>query len=124
MDTPAVEPLGARVYTGLLVLLALLLVVLNALFVAAEFAFVKVRKTRLEILAAEGSRRARSALLGVEHLDAYLSVCQLGITLASLGLGWIGEPAVAALLREREQLREEHFTQWLADRLRGTPPTA
>jgi len=87
------------VYTLLLLVLAVLLIVLNALFVAAEFALVKVRRTRLEILASEGSRHARSALFGVEHLDAYLSVCQLGITLASLGLGWIGEPTVAALIR-------------------------
>ncbi len=78
---------------------ALLLVCLNGFFVAAEFAFVKVRKTRLDILAAAGDRRAKSALFGVTHLDAYLSVCQLGITLSSLGLGWIGEPAVAHILR-------------------------
>ncbi len=86
-------------YTGLMLFVALLLVVLNGLFVAAEFAFVKVRKTRLELLAEEGNRRARQALFGVNSLDAYLSVCQLGITLSSLGLGWLGEPAVAALLR-------------------------
>jgi CBS domain containing-hemolysin-like protein len=77
---------------------ALFLVCLNGLFVAAEFAFVKVRRTRLELLAAAGDRRAKSALFGVAHLDAYLSVCQLGITLTSLGLGWIGEPAVAHML--------------------------
>lgn len=86
-------------HNGLLILLALLLVLLNALFVAAEFSFVKVRRTRLEILAAEDDARAKSALFGIEHLDAYLSVCQLGITLGSLGLGWIGEPAVASVLR-------------------------
>lgn len=86
-------------YTGLMLLLALFLVCLNGFFVAAEFSFVKVRRTQLEILAAAGNRRAKSALFGVTHLDAYLSVCQLGITLASLGLGWLGEPTVAALLR-------------------------
>lgn len=86
-------------YTGIFIVLALLLVLLNGIFVAAEFAFVKVRRTRLEILAAQGDRRAKSALFGVSNLDAYLSVCQLGITLSSLGLGWIGEPAVAQLLR-------------------------
>ena len=79
--------------------LALVLVCLNGFFVAAEFSFVKVRKTQLDLLAVAGNSRARSALFGVEHLDAYLSVCQLGITLASLGLGWIGEPAVAYVLR-------------------------
>ena len=80
-------------------MLALVLVVLNGLFVAAEFAFVKVRRARLELLAAEGNTRAGVALFGVRHLDAYLSVCQLGITLASLALGWIGEPAFATVLR-------------------------
>ena len=86
-------------YTGALLLFALFLVFLNAMFVAAEFGFVKARKTRMELLAARGDRRAQSALFGMAHLDAYLSVCQLGITLASLGLGWIGEPAVARILR-------------------------
>ena len=86
-------------YTGALLLFALFLVLLNGMFVAAEFGFVKARKTRMELLAARGDRRAQSALFGMAHLDAYLSVCQLGITLASLGLGWIGEPAVARILR-------------------------
>jgi CBS domain containing-hemolysin-like protein len=72
---------------------------LNGFFVAAEFSFVKARKTRLELLAAEGDKNAKSALFGVSHLDSYLSVCQLGITLSSLGLGWLGEPAVAVALR-------------------------
>lgn len=85
-------------YAVVMLIIALLLVCLNGFFVAAEFSFVKVRKTQLELLAAVGDKRATSALFGVRHLDAYLSVCQLGITLASLGLGWIGEPAVAALL--------------------------
>lgn len=78
---------------------AILLVLLNGLFVAAEFAFVKIRSTRLEVLVREGNKNAQSALFGRENLDAYLSVCQLGITLSSLGLGWLGEPAVASLLR-------------------------
>lgn len=82
-----------------MIVFALLLVCLNGFFVAAEFSFVKVRKTQIELLAANGNKRARSALFGVTHLDAYLSVCQLGITLASLGLGWIGEPAVSSALR-------------------------
>ena len=86
-------------YAGLMLLVALLLVVLNGIFVAAEFSFVKVRKTKMEILAEEGHRSAKLALFGVKNLDAYLSVCQLGITLSSLGLGWLGEPAVATLLR-------------------------
>lgn len=80
------------------VLLALFLVILNGVFVAAEFSFVKVRHTRLAQLVAEGNRRAKSAQICVNNIDAYLSVCQLGITLSSLGLGWLGEPVVAKLL--------------------------
>ncbi len=77
---------------------ALLLVLLNGFFVAAEFAFVKVRPTRIAQLVEEGHRKARGAQECIEHIDAYLSVSQLGITLSSLGLGWLGEPAVASLL--------------------------
>jgi CBS domain containing-hemolysin-like protein len=80
------------------IIAALILVGLNAFFVAAEFAFVKVRSTRLAQLAAEGNKRALRAEECINHLDAYLSVSQLGITLASLGLGWLGEPAVASLI--------------------------
>lgn len=78
--------------------MVLLLVLLNGFFVAAEFAMVKVRESRLETLALTGELRAKAAYNVVKHLDAYLSACQLGITLASLGLGWIGEPAVAKML--------------------------
>jgi CBS domain containing-hemolysin-like protein len=74
------------------------LVLLNGFFVAAEFALVKVRSTRLQQLAQEGHLRARFAQRVVSQLDVYLSATQLGITLASLGLGWIGEPAVARVL--------------------------
>jgi CBS domain containing-hemolysin-like protein len=79
--------------------LGLLLVALNGFFVAAEFALVKVRPTQIEPMAAEGSRRARVARHMIHHLDAYLSATQLGITLASLALGWIGEPAFAWIIR-------------------------
>ena len=77
---------------------ALALVALNGFFVASEFAFVRVRSTSVEGLAAEG--RAGSAALRdvMGSLDDYLAATQLGITLASLGLGWLGEPAVAALI--------------------------
>ena len=70
----------------------------NAFFVAAEFALVKVRAIRLEALAAAGSSQARLVGNILKHLEAYLAACQLGITMASLGLGWVGEPAVAAVL--------------------------
>lgn len=78
--------------------LVLALVLLNGFFVAAEFAIVKVRSTQLETRVAGGERRAIRAKHVVDHLDAYLSATQLGITLSSLGLGWIGEPAVATLI--------------------------
>jgi CBS domain containing-hemolysin-like protein len=79
-------------------LLVLILVLLNGFFVAAEFAIVKVRSTRIAMLREKGHRRARVAERVLANLDAYLSATQLGITLASLGLGWIGEPAVARLI--------------------------
>ncbi len=77
-------------------LLVLFLVFLNGFFVAAEFSLVKVRQTRLTQLVSEGNlKSARYAQKVTQQLDAYLSACQLGITLASLGLGWVGEPAIA-----------------------------
>ncbi len=75
-----------------------ILVLLNGFFVAAEFALVKLRVTQLAPLIEEGHRRAKMAERLVTHLDAYLSAAQLGITLASLGLGWIGEPIFFTLL--------------------------
>jgi CBS domain containing-hemolysin-like protein len=78
--------------------LAVLLVALNGFFVAAEFALVKVRPTQIEPYAQEGLRRAKMARHMIHHLDAYLSATQLGITLASLALGWIGEPAFAWII--------------------------
>lgn len=79
-------------------ILTAVLLVLNAFFVAAEFAMVRVRGTQLDQLAAEGSARGRLAAHIIDHIDSYLSACQVGITMASLGLGWIGEPGVAALI--------------------------
>jgi CBS domain containing-hemolysin-like protein len=80
-------------------LLTLVMVLANAFFVASEFAFVKIRPTRLQQLAREGRVRARLLLGITAQLPAYLSASQLGITLASLSLGWLGEPAFAALIR-------------------------
>ncbi|MBW2462956.1 MAG: HlyC/CorC family transporter [Deltaproteobacteria bacterium] len=79
-------------------LLSALCVVVNAFMVAAEFAFAKVRPSSLEALARAGDLRAVRALDMTRRLDAYLSATQLGITLASLGLGWLGEPAIADFL--------------------------
>lgn len=81
-----------------LVLFALFLVLLNGFFVAAEFAIVKLRATKVDALAAQNGWRGHILRTVHNQLDAYLSACQLGITLASLGLGWVGEPAFAHLL--------------------------
>lgn len=75
-----------------------ILVFINGFFVAAEFALVGARRTRIHQLANEGHGGARAAEQALDHLDSYIAATQLGITLASLGLGWIGEPAVAHLL--------------------------
>ncbi len=79
-------------------LLALAFIVANGVFVAAEFAIIKVRPTQLAELAAAGSARARMARRILKKLDTYLSATQLGVTLASLALGWIGEPVFARLI--------------------------
>lgn len=76
----------------------LLLVLANGFFVATEFALVSVRRTRVQQLAAEGHRQAKQVLGELNHLDTYIAATQLGITMASLALGWIGEPAVATLI--------------------------
>jgi len=83
-------------WTGLFV--GLLLVALNGFFVAAEFALAKVRPTQIEPHAQRGERRGKVASLMLRQLDAYLSATQLGITLASIALGWVGEPAFAWIL--------------------------
>ncbi|HEU4711339.1 MAG TPA: hemolysin family protein [Pyrinomonadaceae bacterium] len=92
---------GASLDGGAILLKLLSVIVLvaaNGFFVAAEFALVGVRISRIETLVAAGSRSAKRLMGLLQNLNAYLSACQLGITLASLALGWIGEPAVARLL--------------------------
>lgn len=78
---------------------ALALVVLNGFFVASEFAFVRIRGTAVEQLAEEGRTGSGTLQEVMANLDNYLATTQLGITIASLGLGWVGEPAVASLLQ-------------------------
>ena len=84
--------------TLLYILIVILLVCANGFFVASEFALVGVRRSRVETLAAQGSRSATRLLGLLDHLNAYISATQLGITMASLALGWIGEPVVAHML--------------------------
>ena len=81
----------------LLVLAAVALILVNGVFVAAEFAIVRVRRTRLEELVGQGVEAAKDAILVVDHVSEYLAVTQIAITAASLGVGWIGEDAFAPL---------------------------
>ena len=92
MESAASAPIGLGLVSVVVLVLA------NAFFVAAEFALVGARRTRLDELARAGDRKARLARRAVQSLDRYISATQLGITLASLGLGWIGEPALAGLI--------------------------
>ena len=96
IETVAVVP--TLLSTILKILLVLFLVLGNGFFVASEFALVAVRKSRIEAMAAEGDVAATKLLAMLNNLSAYISATQLGITLSSLGLGWVGEPVVAALL--------------------------
>src|SRR6267378_4728863 len=77
----------------------LALVFANGFFVAAEFAIVTVRKTRVDQLIAEGHRSARAVRRAVTNPDRYIAATQLGITMASIGLGWVGEPALASIIQ-------------------------
>lgn len=80
------------------IIAVILIVLANAFFVAAEFAIVKVRSTQIKPLAEQNNKRAKIAVKLITHLDEYLSATQLGITMTSLGLGWIGEPVTARIL--------------------------
>ncbi len=86
--------------TALYILVVFLLVLANGFFVASEFALVGVRRSRILTLAEGGNRRAKLLLQLLDNLNAYISATQLGITMASLALGWIGEPVFAHLLEE------------------------
>jgi CBS domain containing-hemolysin-like protein len=88
----------AVIYNTLKILAVLALVLLNGFFVAAEFALVRIRETQLEVLVAKGWRRAKMAQHIVRNLNSYLSATQLGITMVSLGLGYLGQPVFATLL--------------------------
>jgi CBS domain containing-hemolysin-like protein len=84
--------------SALLLVLLLVLVAINGLFVAAEFALVRARRSRLEAMARDGVRGIETALDELNRLDEYLSACQVGITMASIGIGFLGEPSIAHLL--------------------------
>jgi CBS domain containing-hemolysin-like protein len=84
--------------TVLLLLLVVLLILVNGFFVASEFALVRSRHSRMEELAKDGVSGARLALRQMNRVDEYVAACQVGITLASIGIGFLGEPAIASLL--------------------------
>ncbi|MFL5907971.1 MAG: hemolysin family protein [Solirubrobacterales bacterium] len=84
--------------TAVFLVLLFVLIALNGIFVSAEFALVRSRRSRLEQLASEGARGASIVLEELDRIDEYLSACQLGITMASIGIGFLGEPAVAELI--------------------------
>src|SRR4051812_3894896 len=84
--------------TALLLIAVVLLVFVNGFFVAAEFSLVRARRGQLEELAGEGRRGAKQAVALLDDLNQYLSACQFGVTLASLGIGFLGEPAIAKLI--------------------------
>src|SRR3954470_18470371 len=96
---------------ALLLLAVLVLVLLNAFFVAAEFALVRSRKTHLQQDADLGRRGAATAVAMMDDLSRYLSAAQVGITLTSLGLGFLGEPAIGRLL---ENLFSEDIPEWVS----------
>ncbi len=84
--------------TALALVALIALVLVNGVFVAAEFALVRTRRGKMEELASEGSRGAGLALAQLDRIDEYLAACQLGITMASIGIGFLGEPALASLI--------------------------
>ncbi len=99
------------------ILISVALILMNAFFVAAEFGMVKLRQTRVAAIKKKYGLRGRLLANVHQHLDAYLSACQLGITLASLGLGWVGEPAFAHLLEpvfDYFQLSSPELTRFIA----------
>ena len=111
----AVDPSESSglVWTLLSLLLVPALVVLNGLFVAAEFALVSVRKTRIEELVQQGVKRASAVLRVINQLDDAIAATQLGITLASIGLGFVGEPALAQLIRPVFTALPENWQGWV-----------
>ena len=100
-------------FAGILWRLAgvLALVFANGFFVAAEFSIISVRKTRVDQLVAEGHRRARAVRRAVSQPDRYIAATQLGITMASLGLGWIGEPALASVIQPTLSFLPAHLAE-------------
>lgn len=98
MDPSQIPPAISAGYSTLMIFAAFVFVLLNGFFVLSEFSIVKVRHSKLEQLVKEKKPNAKQALEIASKLDTYLSACQLGVTISSLALGWLGEPAIARLL--------------------------
>jgi CBS domain containing-hemolysin-like protein len=94
--------------------IAVLLIAVNAFFAMAEYSLVRIRESRLEELSRQGRRLARLIRFAVDHLDGFMSTVQLGITMTSLGLGWVGEPAAARLISRLFPLLDRSATTGLA----------
>ncbi len=97
--------------------IAILLIAINAFFAMAEYSLVRIRESRLEELARKGKRLAPLIRFALDHLDGYMSTVQLGITMTSLGLGWVGEPAVARLIHRLFPLLDRSSTTGIATSL-------
>ena len=95
--------------TALALVALLVLIALNGFFVSAEFALVRTRRNKIEQMAEEGDRASKRVLKQLSRIDEYLSACQVGITMASIGIGFLGEPAIADLI---EPLFEASCTGW------------
>jgi CBS domain containing-hemolysin-like protein len=93
--------------TAVLFVLLLVLVAMNGLFVAAELGLVRSRRARLQVMAEDGLRGARQALDQVDHIGEYIAACQVGITLCSIGIGFLGEPSVAKLIEDAFNLSSQ-----------------
>lgn len=98
MDPSQIPPAINAGYSTFMIFVAFVFVLLNGFFVLSEFSIVKVRHSKLEQLVKEKKPNAKQALEIISKLDTYLSACQLGVTISSLALGWLGEPAIARLL--------------------------
>ena len=108
--------------TELLLLVGVVVLVgANGFFVAAEFALVRARDAKLEQMEEEGVRGAALAGLQLDAIDEYLSACQLGITMASIGIGFLGEPAIASLLENAARRRARRTAS--RSRSRSRSPT-
>lgn len=108
---------GAVLFDAFGLIAVLLLVLANAFFVAAEFSLVSVRRTRVAELVAQGDRRAALVQKAIDHPDQVIAATQLGITLASLGLGWVGEPALAHLIDPLIRLAPENLREGMSHSL-------